>query len=133
MRKRELKRLQNGEIFQTSYVPGDLQLVLDLQKMIDIHFKEERGARFYCEQLKVSVRRLNGHCMAYLDKTINVMIKERVLKEAKNLLKYSRLNSKQISFDIGFTDPAYFSRFFLREIGTRPNDYRKQFKKKKKK
>lgn len=44
--------------------------------------------------------------------------------EARRDLVYTSLTIAQISFRLGFSDPAYFSRFFAKRAGLSPSDYR---------
>ncbi|MFF9087543.1 AraC family transcriptional regulator [Streptomyces sp. NPDC014991] len=45
--------------------------------------------------------------------------------QAQQLLAHTRLSVRQVAARTGFTDPAYFSRFFRRETGSSPGDFRK--------
>ncbi len=42
------------------------------------------------------------------------------------MLTFSDLSSNKIAYDLGFNDPAYFSRFFKNQTGMTPNTYRKK-------
>ncbi|MET0366097.1 MAG: helix-turn-helix domain-containing protein, partial [Sphingobium sp.] len=46
------------------------------------------------------------------------------LLEARRSLLYSNLSVAEIAFSVGFADPAYFSRFFQRNMGVSPRQYR---------
>jgi len=48
----------------------------------------------------------------------------RLLLQAQRELTYSRLSVKQIAFELGFTDAAYFTRFFRRLAGCSPAQWR---------
>ena len=50
---------------------------------------------------------------------------------AKNLLISSNLSLSEISDNIGYDNPLYFSRLFKNHSGVTPSEYRKQFKDKK--
>ncbi len=52
------------------------------------------------------------------------MIHERLLQEARRLLQFSAIPVSEISYQLGFADPAYFSRFFTKRCGTSPSQYR---------
>jgi len=52
----------------------------------------------------------------------------RLLLEAQKLLLSTNLNSTEITFQIGFNDPAYFSRFFKKYTGISPLKYREKYK-----
>ena len=55
----------------------------------------------------------------FLDKFI-----PHVLLEAKRELGYTTLQVRQIADGLGFTDPAYFTRFFQRLTGQSPSAWR---------
>jgi AraC family transcriptional activator of pobA len=46
--------------------------------------------------------------------------------EARRELIYTSMTIKEISELLGFTDPAYFTRFFKRQMGMSPKDFRLQ-------
>ena len=53
-------------------------------------------------------------------------IAQRILAEAKRRLIYTRQPLEEISYQLGFTDPAYFSREFSKAEGMPPGAYRLQ-------
>ncbi|MEU2060307.1 AraC family transcriptional regulator [Streptomyces sp. NPDC013455] len=53
-----------------------------------------------------------------------LLIEARVY-QAQRLLAHTELSVRQVAARTGFTDPAYFSRFFRRETGSSPGDFRK--------
>ena len=61
--------------------------------------------------------------------TPNDIIKDRIILEAKRLLAHSDLNVKEIAYDLGYDDPAYFNRLFAKVSEIAPAEFRKQYKK----
>ena len=55
--------------------------------------------------------------------SITQFIREQRLLRAKELLCEGRLNVSEIAYETGFSDPAYFSRIFSKEMGISPSDY----------
>jgi AraC family transcriptional activator of pobA len=53
------------------------------------------------------------------------MLDQRALLEARRLLRYGSLSVAEVGYALGFTDPAYFSRFFARHVGVSPAAFRK--------
>jgi AraC family transcriptional activator of pobA len=53
-----------------------------------------------------------------------MLIRERIALEARRLLLYSDLTAGQVADRLGFEDPAYFARFFRREVGITPSAFR---------
>ena len=56
-------------------------------------------------------------------------IKNRIILEAKRQLLYSEQSVKEIAFDLGFNDPAYFSRFFTKAMQKSPLSFKSEFRK----
>jgi AraC family transcriptional activator of pobA len=48
------------------------------------------------------------------------------LLEAKRALTYSDATVAEIGYSLGFSDPAYFSRFFTKRAGSSPSRFRRQ-------
>ena len=51
---------------------------------------------------------------------------ERRLLEAKRLLMFTIRSVEDIAAETGFRDPAYFSRFFRKRVGSAPGEWRRQ-------
>jgi len=51
---------------------------------------------------------------------------QRLLLEAKRELVYTSMTISQISDQLGFSEPAYFSRFFKRMTGRSLKEFRQQ-------
>ncbi len=55
------------------------------------------------------------------------IIKEKLLLEIKGKLIYTNQSIREICFEMGFYDPAYFSRFFKKHVGITAQYFRKQY------
>lgn len=94
--------------------------------LIDEFFKQEKFVAFYAAKLNVSANYLNILCKKHLKISATQLIQQRVGTEAKRLLQSTTLSIKEIAFDLGFTDHAYFSNFFKNQTGISPSDFRKK-------
>ncbi len=54
------------------------------------------------------------------------VVHDRLLQEARRLLRFSTTPVGELSYQLGFADPAYFSRFFTRRVGMTPSQFRIQ-------
>lgn len=68
--------------------------------------------------LTEAVREVTGSTPGHLIRRARVL-------EAKRLLAGTDLTVVRVAREVGFADPAYFCRFFRRETGTSPGDYRR--------
>jgi AraC family transcriptional activator of pobA len=54
------------------------------------------------------------------------LVHDRLLLEAKRSLTYTNMTIAETAYDLGFTDPAYFSRFFSERVGESPAAFRRR-------
>jgi len=101
------------------------QRMRQLLNLLNEHFKREQKAGFYARKMNLSPKRLNEITRKMLGKTITQLIHDRILIEAKRELIFGGRSIKEISYELGFDDPAYFSRFFKKQSGFSPTHFRK--------
>ncbi|ATL46775.1 hypothetical protein COR50_06065 [Chitinophaga caeni] len=98
--------------------------VLQLRKLIESNFRQEHQVKFYAEQFALTSKRLNEIVKEATGKTLSELVHDRLVLEAKRQLAYSHRSIKEICYELGFEDPAYFSRFFRNHSGFSPQDFR---------
>ncbi len=94
------------------------------RQQVEAHFRDHWTVVEYASALGTSAARLNRLCKQLLNKTAKAVPQERLLLEAKRRLIYTRSNLDEIAYELGFQDPAYFSRFFKRCTGLTPGRFR---------
>lgn len=92
--------------------------------LIDLNFKKERSVSFYAEKLHISANYLNIISKKNLNISASSLIQNRILLEAKRLLKVSEMSVKDIVYDLGFYDHASFSKFFKSNTGMTPSQFK---------
>ncbi|OLL31799.1 AraC family transcriptional regulator [Burkholderia sp. SRS-W-2-2016] len=93
--------------------------------LVEKHYREHLAISRYAEQLGVTAVYLNMVCQRLAGKSALALVHQRLMLEAKRSLTYTALSIAQISDFLGFTEPAYFTRFFKRFTGVTPNAFRK--------
>ena len=83
-----------------------------------------RAASDYAKQLNVHVNHLNRSVKETTDKTTSQIIGERILQEAKILLKHSPWNVSEIAYSLGFTETTHFNNFFKKHVQLSPLKFR---------
>jgi AraC family transcriptional activator of pobA len=83
-----------------------------------------RSAQDFAEKLSVHVNHLNRALKATTGKTTSHHISERITNEAKALLKHSNWNISEISYCLGFEEPAHFNNFFKKQTEITPTTFR---------
>lgn len=98
--------------------------VEQLRKLIDEHFRQERLISFYAEKLAMTADRLNDHVKRATGVTAGHLIRQRVLTEAKRQLVFTNQPIHEIAYNLAFSDPSHFTRFFRKQTGTTPQAFR---------
>lgn len=83
-----------------------------------------RSAADFAEQLTVHVNHLNRALKETTQKTTSEIITERILQEAKILLKHTDWNISEIAYSLGFEEPTHFNNFFKKNIQLTPTQFR---------
>lgn len=99
-----------------------------LERQFPIESLEQRlqlkTAKDYSDRLAVHVNYLNKRLKESTGKTTTELISERIIQEAKILLKQTRWNVSEISYALGFEEIAHFSNFFKRKTSFTPLEFR---------
>jgi AraC family transcriptional activator of pobA len=83
-----------------------------------------RSAKDFADRLFVHVNHLNRAIKETTGKTTSYYIANRVASEAKALLKHTDWNISEISYCLGFEEPAHFNNFFRKHTELSPSKYR---------
>lgn len=89
------------------------------------HFRTHRPVSFYARELGVSLTHLNRIVRAMTGHTMSDLIAAKIIEEAKRDLVFSLSPVQEISYRLGFSDPTYFSRFFVKQTGQTPLVWRR--------
>lgn len=98
--------------------------VLQLRRIMEKNFRQEHQAGFYADAIALTPKRLSELTKDAVGKTVTEMLHDRLVLEAKRQLAFSQRSVKEICYELGFEDPAYFSRFFRNRTGYSPHDFR---------
>lgn len=102
------------------------QLASGLRRAIDRHYREDWTVARYVAFLATTPHLLDKAARETFGQSVKAMLMERRLLEAKRLLKFTIRSVEDIAREIGFDDPAYFSRFFRRRTGISPAAWRRE-------
>lgn len=83
-----------------------------------------RSAKDFAEKLNVHPNHLNRAIKTATGKTTTSHIADRLVTEAIALLKHTNWNVSEISYTLGFEDPAHFNNFFKKQTSQTPRAYR---------
>lgn len=125
----QLTRMFTSTIDLTKYSKsGYFKILEQLEQAINTYFEKEKLPRFYADLLHITPRHLNRVVHETLDKTTTQLIADRVILEARRLIVHSERSLSEIAECLGFSDYAYFSRYFKSNTGLSPLAFQKRYK-----
>ena len=109
---------------KNTIAPTENELIAAFHAKINENFRAMHEVGDYASILYISPGHLSETVKAHSGKPAIKHIHERLVMEAKRLLFHTNNSLKEIAFELGFADASYFNRFFKRETGVTPHDYR---------
>ncbi|MEN2415501.1 helix-turn-helix domain-containing protein [Flavobacterium mesophilum] len=94
------------------------------ESLLEEYFRTEKLPSFYAEKLNITLKHLNRICNEILQKTATEVITDRVVLEIKRMLIDKQLAVNEVAFKVGYEDYSYFSRFFKKQTGMSPTEFR---------
>ena len=104
------------------------QLFVQFRRMVDKEFMRLHTVQEYADGLNVAVRTLNKCVNECSQKSPLAFINDRIILESKRMVRYTSLMIKEIAYKLGYDDPSYFVKFFKRQTGYLPSDFREMEK-----
>ncbi|MFU8811644.1 MAG: helix-turn-helix domain-containing protein [Balneolaceae bacterium] len=96
---------------------GDIDLIRSFNLLVEEHFREVKSVSEYAKMLNKSPKTVANIFSKNADQSPLEVIHQRVITEAKRLLLYTDKAVKEIGLELGYTDPAQFSKLFKKETG----------------
>lgn len=129
-RREELRRrfgtatiIKPSDVAATSVDKAFLQKIVGC---IEAHFEDEHcTVEDLAQEAAMSISQLNRKLHALIGQPAGELIRSMRLQRAADLLKQNAGTVAEISYKLGFTDQAYFSRAFKKQFGCTPSEYKK--------
>ena len=117
------------EQYKEIHVTPDTLLLHNFQAKVNESYRELREVGDYASLLHISAGHLSEVVKMQSGKPAIKHIHDRLVLEARRLLFHTGNSLKEIGFELGFSDASYFNRFFKRETGSTPAEYRTNIRK----
>lgn len=118
------------QLAKSEYLPDPkmqndrFDIIRKFNLLVEGNFHNEHSVIFYAQQLNRSPKTLSNLFAIFNQKTPIQIIQERIIIEAKRLLYYTSKSAKEITYELGFEDPAYFCNFFKKHTSYSPLSFR---------
>lgn len=103
---------------------SEIRLADRFRELVDQHYQKGLPLQEYASMMAVSLVQLRAACASATGQSPTKLIHARVITEAKRHLIFGDQSMEQIAFLLGFSDAAYFTRFFRKEVGQAPSQFR---------
>jgi AraC-like DNA-binding protein len=100
-------------------------LVDNFLKLVQAHFKQQRGLDFYANKLGLTPKYMSTIIKQTSGKAAGDWIDEYIILEAKALLKSTNMTIQQIGDELNFPSQSFFGKYFKRLAGVSPKHYRR--------
>lgn len=119
------QQVENGEeaVLRTQILTREFKRLLLLQ------FKTHKSTSDYAADLNISPAYLNEAVKLTTGFPVGFWIQQAIMLEAKRLLYATDTTVKEIAYLLGFTDHAYFTRYFSNAEGQSPSVFRMNYRK----
>jgi len=96
-------------------------------QLVSDNYIERRTVNEYAEMLSITSKYLSEYIKTATGQNALFHIHQRIVAEAKSLILYTDLDIAEICYQLNFSDPANFNKFFKKNAGVTPLEYRNQY------
>jgi len=96
------------------------------KELIEAHYTEGLTIKAYAALLHISSKTLTTITRNVAQKSPSELLADRIILEAKRLLRFTVLQINEIAFRTGFNDASYFVKYFKRHVGLSPSRFREK-------
>lgn len=101
-----------------------LNIIREYNFLVETFFKQHHDVAFYASQLNRSPKSISNYFASIGNVSPLQLIHDRIMLEAKRLLRHTDKPVKEIAYMLGYEDIQSFSRFFKSKESISPVDYR---------
>jgi AraC-like DNA-binding protein len=114
-----------GDSIENKKETASQKLMRKFSRVLESQYHSGHTLSDYADVLGVTTTHLSRVSRELNNKSAGQLIQERVLSEASHLLLHGDAKVQDISKQLGFSSPAYFTRLFNAKMHQTPKDYRK--------
>lgn len=113
--------------FNPNMTEEETDLLFAFRRALEENFMTKKKMPEYAVFVGVSEKKLQRLVKNRINKKLSELIAHRQLIEAKRQLYFTGKSNKEIAYYIGFDDPSYFNRFFKKNTGLTPEQFREKY------
>lgn len=122
----ELKEFASAtQQWNSGFATPQQQLLQRFQQLVNNYYIEKRTVEEYAALMHITPKHLSQFVKQASGKNALTFINDRLMAEAKTLIQYTSLDMAEIAYQLNFSDPANFGKFFKKHAGQTPMAFRK--------
>lgn len=121
----QLKKFASFGDWEERFITPQQKLLKKFILLVNNHYNEKRTVEEYADLLFITPKHLSQSIKAASGRNALLFINNRIMTEAKSLILYSDFDIAEIAYQLNFSDPANFGKFFKKQAGITPLEYRK--------
>ncbi|MDY8137362.1 helix-turn-helix domain-containing protein [Aquimarina sp. 2201CG5-10] len=122
--------LKNSKAYINHPNKNHFQIVYDFINLVNQYYTLHHKVSFYAKLLQIPSKRISEDFKYLGVLTPHAFIKTRIITDVNIQLIHSEKTITLICYDVGFSDPAYFARFYKKNVGITATEYRNMMQKK---
>ncbi|WP_334127087.1 helix-turn-helix domain-containing protein [Empedobacter brevis] len=125
---------QKVDEIHSDELPSNMRLYKKFDELLNTQFPLDSPAHplllktpaDFSHQLNVHVNHLNSSVKSVTNQTTTQIIKQKIIEEAKSLLRYTDWDIAEVGYTLGFEEPAHFNNFFKKHTQTSPLKFKQR-------
>lgn len=117
-------RLAKKQILKSDEKQSEIDLIRTFNVLVEEHFKTKKSVKDYAELMHKSPKTVTNVFSKYSEDSPLQVIHNRVIMEAKRLLYYTDKTAKEVGYELGYSDPAQFSKLFKNVVGMTTTEFK---------
>lgn len=119
-------RLANKQLVKNGNNQSEIDLIRHFNVLVEEYFKNKKSVAEYAELMHKSPKTIANVFSKNSDRTPLEVIHERIIIEAKRMILFTDKTMKEVGFELGYEDPAQFSKLFKKHVGLTTSAFKKQ-------
>ncbi|MDW3646941.1 MAG: AraC family transcriptional regulator [Bacteroidia bacterium] len=105
----------------------EYSIIFDVKDIVDEHFHEHLKIDQILSSIPTDRYQLHRIFKSRLGLSLKNLSQNKLLLESQKDVAFTDKPIKEIAYDMGFRDPAYFNRFFKQKTQLSPGEFRQHF------
>jgi AraC-like DNA-binding protein len=118
------KKSITNKSYNPQLAEGGNHLVRPFKQLLEKHFSTDHKVSYYADELSVTADYLNKTLKKLTGVSAKDHIQNKLIIEAKRALTFTSVSNKELSFSLGFEEPAHFNNFFKKMTDLTPSEFR---------